>query len=913
MIIQDDSNIIQFYLDNGLTPIPVYPQTKTPCLPSWKQYQDFKPSKEEIAEWFRIYWNPNYWRTNTYIKAKWIQERRKALLAEKLTPDEINAKPELLEYDGSISVAILGGKTSGNLVIFDDDKNALTHAELEKFKETTLVIQTKSGYHIYIRMFNQPESTKDGEKGELRGEGAYVIAPPSTHVLGFKYEVISSVTTIKKLDNANKDKEFLEYAKEKLIFKDTSTANPINTVIQGNNVFLYAWHKRFIENFFAEDHLNELALKLFAPSIAKSGYDVETGADIILSWAEKCHQTKGAALTVDKAKIVRMIESAKANDITPMSKDGLKKRHPELYKQLLEQGVVTEQEPSNEASAFVNGKGVFKTALVAQYLHNNEHFKTDRVTNKMFYGDTKTCKWNRQGENKVQELVTNILGQEDRESHYKNVLHTLKSLTFEDIVLSKKLALENGNLDPETQEFSKPSLDEFIYYQLPVTYNPTVDPHKLDNWLEFLKQVTNPEDIPFLQEWSGYLLLPDYRFQFALWIHGEGRNGKGVYDRTMKGILGKKNVCARGIEELDGTHRFSLQHYYGKLYAVSSEPVTNKIFRTEIFQALTGSDTVQAEVKNGNSLLDFVNCAKLTVIGNQFPKIHNPTKAFKERMKFIEFPTFFSENERIPDLENVWLNDPEQKTAIFNWMLEGLNRLLSQGHFTQGKTQKETEILFQRTSDSLTAFITEMAIFDKILTTTRKDAYEAYKNYCDVLGLYAVNEQLFTAKLKQTPHVTVTTVSHPSKLRAWKGIGFKLMDDDGKVSAVSEVSPLILSPIYQSHLKEGEKDGERVNGDTVDTSDTLSPENSALGESEVTEKYEQKNLELKIKLTKDGQPCLSCGQVASEYEIESFKNGELECVFYNCKPCLFEKTIPEYKAQGARIDLATPEPTEEDS
>ena len=473
-------------------------------------------------------------------------------------------------------------------------------------------------------------------------------------------------------------------------------------------------------------------------------------------------------------------------------------------------------DPLNPINAFLNGKGIFKTALVAQWLHDNEHIKTDYVTNKMFYGDTKTRKWNKQGETKVQELVTKLLGQEDRESHYKNVLHTLKSLTFENIVLSKKLALENGNLDPETQEFSKPSLEEFIYYQLPVTYNPAVDPHKLDNWLEFLKQVTNPEDVPFLQEWSGYLLLPDYRFHFALWIHGEGRNGKGVYDRTMKGILGKNNVCARGIEELDGTHRFSLQHYYGKLYAVSSEPVTNKIFRTEIFQALTGSDTVQAEVKNGNGLLEFVNCGKLTVIGNQFPKIHNPTKAFKERMKFIEFPTFFNENERIPDLENVWLNDPEQKSAIFNWMLEGLKRLLSQGHFTQGKSQKETEILFQRTSDSLTAFITEMAISDKILTTTRKDAYEAYKNYCDVLGLYAVNEQLFTAKLKQTPHVTVTTVSHPSKLRAWKGIGFKFMDDDGKVSAVSEVSPLILSPIYQSHLK----DGERVNGDTVDTSDT---------------------------------------------------------------------------------------------
>ena len=65
-----------------------------------------------------------------------------------ITAEEINATPKLLEYDGSISVAILGGKTSGNLVIFDDDKGCLTKAELEKFKETTLVIQTKSGQNV---------------------------------------------------------------------------------------------------------------------------------------------------------------------------------------------------------------------------------------------------------------------------------------------------------------------------------------------------------------------------------------------------------------------------------------------------------------------------------------------------------------------------------------------------------------------------------------------------------------------------------------------------------------------------------------------------------------------------------------------------------------------------------------------
>jgi hypothetical protein len=160
-------------------------------------------------------------------------------------------------------------------------------------------------------------------------------------------------------------------------------------------------------------------------------------------------------------------------------------------------------------------------------------------------------------------------------------------------------------------------------------------------------------------------------------------------------------------------------------------------------------------------------------------------------------------------------------------MFEGLQRLLTQGYFTQSKTQNETEILFQRTSDSLTAFITEMAIFDKVLVTTRKDAYEAYKKYCDILGLYAVSEQIFTAKMKSTPKLSVTTVSHPSKLRAWRGIGFKTIDDDGKVSKVSEVS---LLEAFTPAISEQSQNIERVNGDTSDTSDTANSQKSALGD-----------------------------------------------------------------------------------
>ena len=168
-----------------------------------------------------------------------------------------------------------------------------------------------------------------------------------------------------------------------------------------------------------------------------------------------------------------------------------------------------------------NGKRSFKPQLAADWLKANYQFKTDKATEKMFYGDAKTGKWNRKGEINLQQILTKLLGQGNRKVHYNNILHDLKGLTYEDIVFSKKIAVENGILDPETGEFTKPTLNEMVYYQIPAKYNPNVNPLKLDSWLEFLKQVASADDIPFLQEWAGYLLLADYRFHCALWIHGE--------------------------------------------------------------------------------------------------------------------------------------------------------------------------------------------------------------------------------------------------------------------------------------------------------------------------------------------------------------------------------------------------------
>ncbi len=418
----------------------------------------------------------------------------------------------------------------------------------------------------------------------------------------------------------------------------------------------------------------------------------------------------------------------------------------------------------------------FKVALVAEWIVENECFKTDMSTGILYFFNGK--KWVMNAEPYLEHLCGLLLGQYYKKSHYVNIEFLVKEKTYEKIEFSKKVACENGILDLYTLELTPFSPSEMTFHSFPVIYNRDVSKDKLANWLDFLKQVVAAEDIPILQEWFGYCLYPDFPKHKSLWVYGRtGRNGKGVYGRTIEGVIGKDNCSFVGLERLDGTQRFVLKDFYGKLYNSSSEPISNKTFQTEIYQKLTGGDEISAEFKGVNQEKTFSSYAKLTIYGNKFPRVKDPTPAFKKRMLFVEFPNEFNDDEQVTHLENVWLNDPEQKNAIFNWALEGLHRLFATDFkFSQTKSQNEIETQFLRTTDSVTAFIKETSTFGKQYIITVSEAEAAYDAYCDYWGLSPEKKTVFNAKLRDTPHITYGRPRILGKQeRAWLGVTFKTL------------------------------------------------------------------------------------------------------------------------------------------
>jgi len=129
--------------------IPVKAGGKTPCLMSWKEYQDRKPTLDEINRW----WGHSYPGAN---------------------------------------IGIVTGKIN-NLTVIDIDTPE-AKVEIEKHLPDTLqtpTVKTPKGQHLYFT--HQPEISNKANLFpgcDARNDGGYVVAPPSRNGTGDAYSFL---------------------------------------------------------------------------------------------------------------------------------------------------------------------------------------------------------------------------------------------------------------------------------------------------------------------------------------------------------------------------------------------------------------------------------------------------------------------------------------------------------------------------------------------------------------------------------------------------------------------------------------------------------------------------------------------------------------------------------------------------
>lgn len=240
------------------------------------------------------------------------------------------------------------------------------------------------------------------------------------------------------------------------------------------------------------------------------------------------------------------------------------------------------------------------------------------------------------------------------------------------------VSLENGVLDVDTRELLEHTPRLFTFSKLPFAYQP--DAQTPSMFLEFLDSVWSDESaaIDLLQEIFGWAVSGRMDFEKIAFLIGPPRAGKGVISNTLIGLIGRDNVAAVTLSSF--SEPFGLSDLVGKSLAIIHDArIDGRKSHTVVERLLTISGRGPIPINAKYQPIRTMRLpTRFMIVSNELPKLTDPSGAIASRFVFLKLNRSFLGRED-PSLSDRLL---QELPAIFNWSLEGLDRLDAKGRFT---------------------------------------------------------------------------------------------------------------------------------------------------------------------------------------------------------------------------------------
>jgi len=276
------------------------------------------------------------------------------------------------------------------------------------------------------------------------------------------------------------------------------------------------------------------------------------------------------------------------------------------------------------------------------------------------------------------------------------------------------------------------------------------DPHaSCPRWLDFLtRNIEGDEErIRILQEWAGYLLLPDTGYQKFLVLEGEGANGKSVYCSAVTAMLGVENVSNIQLEVFG--ERFSRTETLGKLVNVCSDVGELDKVCEGYVKSFTSGDRMYFDRK-GVQGLNVTPTARLMLACNHHPRFSDRSDGVWRRMIPVPFRIQIQESERVIGMDKAeWWQESGELPGIFNWAVLGLARLRRNRRFTESKIVKRTLDDYRSEMNPARMFLLDHVEESQTGAISRPMLYSAYCRWIKENGYRALSERQFGREVRR--------------------------------------------------------------------------------------------------------------------------------------------------------------------
>lgn len=312
------------------------------------------------------------------------------------------------------------------------------------------------------------------------------------------------------------------------------------------------------------------------------------------------------------------------------------------------------------------------------------------------------------------------------------------------------IALENGMLDMRTCVLHPHDPKWRARNLLPVSYDDMAEcprfTQALEEWLP-----DDPGARTLLEEFIGYLLTPDVSLEKALFLVGEGANGKGRFVRVLENLLGKSNVSGLPLMALRAERTFPTAGLVGKLLNICTE--TEMAGSAQLdegwIKALVSGDTVQVERK-GRDPFSIRSNGRFVIQSNNPPHISDKSEGFWRRLLLVRFPRSFRQEEQDPDLDRKLA---AELPGILNLAIAGLRRLRERGHFEVTAAMMEALGGYRAENNPLATWREECLVqadpdwAGNPPRVSGVDAYASYREWCKNNGHNAYARTKFSREM----------------------------------------------------------------------------------------------------------------------------------------------------------------------
>lgn len=300
------------------------------------------------------------------------------------------------------------------------------------------------------------------------------------------------------------------------------------------------------------------------------------------------------------------------------------------------------------------------------------------------------------------------------------------------------IAAQNGIINLRTGEIADGRAEDLISAFLPIDYDADA---KAPIWNNFMSDIFRGDQnvIDFVQRAVGYSLTGETSEQCLFMLVGKGANGKSTFLDAIHGILGRYAYPApfstfeRNQNANNQTN--DLATLAGKRMVSASEPNEGVTLSESRIKSLTGGESISARFLH-QEFFEFKPGFKIWLGVNHLPRVVDDSDGFWRRVRRIDFPERFWSPEEMWDKKTQKLKDPDlnkklkcEQAGILAWAVQGAMLWYREGLRTPETVVQATQ-LYRTDSDPLHEFFETHCVLDKNAEVEADIAYKAYTGFC---------------------------------------------------------------------------------------------------------------------------------------------------------------------------------------